>query len=215
LQWDEFRDNLKAYVDKHGKIPNSLNDKEFLENGGKELHFRLMYYQKQPKAILGEYKHPHVKEFKREHGHTFITAHNSSEDIYDWVVEQRKRMVQFAKTPTRTKDKPLYDYQAEMLSRIGFVYARSDIEWMEQYERLAAFKRLFGCVAVTDKFVSFEVLQQVMSTVQRSAYFFLSFSVLKAKLSVSPSGSTTIKGCTWTCLSYLKMRQLHGPGQLE
>mmetsp|Transcript_35157 Transcript_35157/g.64498 ORF Transcript_35157/g.64498 Transcript_35157/m.64498 type:complete len:385 (-) Transcript_35157:9-1163(-) len=99
-------------------------------------------------------------EFKREHGHTFVTSFNSSEELDHWVKEQRKKMKSLG-TPKGKKDKPFCDYQAEILSGIDFVHRKPDVEWMENYERLVAFGRLFGVVAVTDKFCSFEILQQV------------------------------------------------------
>lgn len=227
--WDEFKDRLKAYIAKYdGKISNiNINSGEAKEAG---VSRQLVYWAKQPKQILGEYKDPRagtrrelknenftqeridflteygmdwklskeqvdklkekglnfpqpydelrpekgdivalekhswlqmfeaLVEFKQQNGNTFVSEHNSSEELYHWVSEQRKKMEQFVKRPK--KDKLFAEYQAEMLSSIEFVYAKGDIEWMENYERLRAFKRLFGTVAATDKFVSFEVIAQ-------------------------------------------------------
>lgn len=100
-------------------------------------------------------------EFRREHGHAHPTADNSSEELAHWAEEQKKKMRVFAKGGTPRKDKQFRDYQAEMLSGIGFVFSKPDVNWMENYERLVAFRRLFGTVAVTDKFVSFEALLEV------------------------------------------------------
>lgn len=237
-KWEEFHEEVKAYLDKYGKIPENFYGQHFLANGGKELQRRLVYYQSQPKAALGEYKDTRAKDketgeyekkeivnykftqdridflseagldwklsfdqverlkeekglifpmpknvprpedgdivalekhswltmyealvgFKEEHGHTFVTAHSTSEEMFNWVCQQRKKMQKFDKNPG-SMTKEFNEYQAEMLSGIDFVYSKPDTDWMEQYERLVAFKRLFGCVAVTDKFCSFEVLR--------------------------------------------------------
>ena len=76
-------------------------------------------------------------EFKKEYGHTFVTPSNSSEELYHWVTQQRKKMKAFhAKKGKAMKDKMFADYQAEMLKGIDFAYSKPDIDWMESYERM-------------------------------------------------------------------------------
>ena len=126
--------------------------------------------------------------FTQRHGHTYATEFNSSEELGHWASEMRKKMNQLKKGGGKAiKDKAFNDYQAEMLIGIDFLYLKPDIEWMENYERLAgkrlqpgificteyiltawhtAFRRLFGTVAVTDKFCCFETLHQVRSAMQ-------------------------------------------------
>ena len=74
-------------------------------------------------------------EFKREHGHTFVTSFNSSEELNHWVCQQRKKLQQLDKHPKA--DRMFHSYQAEMLLGIDFVYIKADVDWMENYERLA------------------------------------------------------------------------------
>ena len=45
-----------------------------------------------------------------------------------------------------------------MLLGLDLVYNQADVDWMDNYERLSACKHLFGVLAVTDKFRSFEWL---------------------------------------------------------
>ena len=40
-------------------------------------------------------------------------------------------------TLNASKKKLMNDYQADMLSSIGFVYNQADVDWMDNYERLA------------------------------------------------------------------------------
>lgn len=87
-------------------------------------------------------------EFKRVNRHTFVSKANSSEELYHWVCTQRKKMKQLDKGGGALKDKAFNDYQAEMLSGIGFVYSKPDIDWMENYERLCC--KSFVCYARKD-----------------------------------------------------------------
>ena len=236
--WNNFVQKLKGYTSKHEKLPENINDEQFVKEMGVEFCTKLKRLRKTPKEIIGEYVNRRVKdkesgksvktecpnslftqarvdvlteagldwqlsidqvnklkekgltfpqpaqparepvalekhawltmfealvEFKKEHGHTFVTAFNSSEELHHWVCQQRKKMNQAAKALTGKvpKDKAFNDYQSEMLAGIDFMYLKNDVEWMESYERLAAYRRLFGTVAIPNKFVSFEALQQV------------------------------------------------------
>ncbi|KAL9180539.1 hypothetical protein ACHAXT_010992 [Thalassiosira profunda] len=133
-------------------------------------------------------------EFKRLHGHTYVTSFNSSRELSDWAKEQRKRMLWWERkrlagnegahgeapvfngeadslkeyhkllkersgSGKSKKDQLFRLYQRQMLEGLGFVYHQPDVEWMEQYERLAAFRRLFGTIAIPNKYASFEHLQ--------------------------------------------------------
>lgn len=236
--WNNFVQKLKGYTSKHEKLPENINDEQFVKEMGVEFCTKLKRLRKTPREIIGEYVNRRVKdsesgksvktecpnslftqarvdvlteagldwqlsidqvnklkekgltfpqpaqparepvalekhawltmfealvEFKKEHGHTFVTAFNSSEELHHWVCQQRKKMNQAAKALTGKvpKDKAFNDYQSEMLAGIDFMYLKNDVEWMESYERLAAYRRLFGTVAIPNKFVSFEALQQV------------------------------------------------------
>lgn len=80
-------------------------------------------------------------EFKRKHGHTYVTQHNASEELHFWVKEQRKKMMVLQNKKEGKKSAkgtvPLSGYQVDLLRAIGFVYYKNDIDWMENYERLA------------------------------------------------------------------------------
>ena len=75
-------------------------------------------------------------EFKKDHGHTFVSPHNLSEELHHWVCEQRKKQQLYVTRRHTTLDKPYILYQGEMLSGINFVYHKPDIDWIENYERL-------------------------------------------------------------------------------
>lgn len=77
-------------------------------------------------------------EFKRRNGHTYVSSSNSTSELVHWVGRQRKKMQKLDKqTLTASKKKLMNDYQADMLSSIGFVYNQADVDWMDNYERLA------------------------------------------------------------------------------
>jgi len=108
--------------------------------------------------------------FKKERGHTYVTRHNASEELHDWVVLQRRKMTSLMggsagknakakREELMESDGAFCEYQSTMLAGVDFVFAKGDLDWMENYERLVAFKTLFGTTAVTHKFVCFEALR--------------------------------------------------------
>mmetsp|Transcript_6815 Transcript_6815/g.15551 ORF Transcript_6815/g.15551 Transcript_6815/m.15551 type:complete len:1095 (-) Transcript_6815:67-3351(-) len=152
LNWMLDRENVNALKEKGLIFPMPVDEEqEDMEKGNipalVKHHWLLMYET--------------LVQFKKKHGHTYVTPFNSSPEFYHWICQQRKRMQPQSEKKKKSKDIMLLDYQADMLLGIDFVYSKADVDWMDNYERLSAYKRLTGVAAlVTDKFCDLSTLEQ-------------------------------------------------------
>lgn len=62
-------------------------------------------------------------EFARDRGHTHVTPHNATPELWHWVCDQRERMLRREANPG---DDGAPDHQAEMLAGLGFVWSKQD-----------------------------------------------------------------------------------------
>lgn len=122
-------------------------------------------------------------EFKRKHGHTYVTTFSATEEFNNWVVEQRKKMRALDKHGPYggciKNDKAFHDSQAEILKGIGFIYKKQDCDWMENYERLIGEQTMFFFVGA----FSLHLSQLIVPSLCDS--FSFSFSAYKRLFGIS------------------------------
>ena len=116
--------------------------------------------------------------FKKEYGHTDVTANHKEKQLYVWLKQQRKRF----KAGELDKEK------FSQLTNIGFVLDPREIIWDDHIEKLKAFKKQYGHLQVCPAYTKDK---QLLNFVRRIRY---------QKSKISPDKITKLErmGFAWS-----------------